>query len=87
VRLFYLPGRKGIDSIVIATNNPLPGVSICADADPNGKLWVVYYWITILIVDVILLSLALRKASEHRHIMRNKLIRDMTVQSVIFFAV
>jgi len=71
---------------LIATNNPLPGVSICADADPaGGRRWIVYYWLTILIVDTVLLSLALRKALEHRYSTRNKLMREMTTQSVIYF--
>ena len=74
--------RRTANSIAVVTNHPLPGVTICADADPDGGHWIVFYWVTILAIDIILLALALRKALEHRH---NKLMRETAMRSLVFF--
>lgn len=69
------------------TNEPFSRLFICADADPmNGTHWVVYYWVAILVIESILLSLALYKAWLHRpSTTGSSLMRELTRHSVIYF--
>ncbi|KAG6828008.1 hypothetical protein H0H92_009700 [Tricholoma furcatifolium] len=78
----------GLPQKTIGTNEPFPGVFICADADPaDGTHWVVYYWIAILIIESICLSLALYKAWQHRASQRGSpLMQELTRDSAIYFA-
>jgi len=72
---------------VIGTNNPAPGVFVCADGDPlNGEHWVAFYWTTILCIEFILLLLALYQAWKYRNqIEGGGLMRSLTRQSVLYF--
>ncbi|KAM6488948.1 hypothetical protein JOM56_015584, partial [Amanita muscaria] len=71
---------------LIGTNEPFPGVFICADSDPNnGSHWVVYYWVAICSIELILLSLALRKAWEHREASGSIIMKRLTAESAIYF--
>jgi len=80
--VFGVPNTK-----LIGTNEPFPGNFICADADPmDGSHWVVYYWASILVIESTLLTLALRKAWEHRESRSgSSLMRELTRDSVIYF--
>ncbi|TFK37005.1 hypothetical protein BDQ12DRAFT_218048 [Crucibulum laeve] len=82
--VFGVPNPK-----LVGTNEPFPGAFICADADPNdGSRWVVYYWVSILVIETILLSLALHKAWLHRSSAGgNHLMQQLTRDSVIYFFV
>jgi hypothetical protein len=73
--------------IIAGTNEPFPGNFICADSDPvDGTHWTVYYWAAILVVESILLSLALRKAWQHRKSAHgSSLMQELTKDSVIYF--
>ncbi|KAK0466188.1 uncharacterized protein EV420DRAFT_815032 [Desarmillaria tabescens] len=81
--IFGLPG-----SGTIGTNEPIPGLFMCADADPPDHHWIVYYWVAVLIIESILLSLALRQAWLHRpSASGSDLMRKLTRDSVIYFLV
>ena len=70
----------------IGTNHPLNGVYICADGDPtDGKHWEVYFWLASLTVDLILFFLALWKAWENRSNPQNRLMKEVVIQSIIYF--
>ncbi|KAF5385795.1 hypothetical protein D9615_002623 [Tricholomella constricta] len=77
----------GLPSRTVGTNEPFPGVLICADADPlDGTHWVVYYWAAILVIEGILLLLALYKAWQHRTSARGStLMQQLTRDSVLYF--
>ncbi|KAF9002349.1 hypothetical protein BDQ17DRAFT_542249 [Cyathus striatus] len=81
---FGIPNTK-----LVGTNEPFPGVTICADGDPeDGTHWVVYYWITIIVTETILLLLALRVAWNYRQSSGGgRLMRNLTRQSVLYFVV
>jgi hypothetical protein len=69
-----------------ATNNPLPGVFICADADPPHEHWVVFVPLTALLVETILLGLALYRSWDHHKAKYGGLILPWLVsQSVLYF--
>jgi len=80
--VFGIPNQK-----LIGTNNPFPGVFICADGDPlDGSHWVAYYWMAILIIESICLSLALYKAWTYRKSGQGgSLMRSLTRDSVVYF--
>jgi len=82
--VFGLPNQK-----LLGTNEPFPGVFICADGDPtDGTHWVVYYWIAIVIVEFTLLVLALFKAWQHRASKGGSaLMRELTQDSMIYFII
>jgi hypothetical protein len=71
------------------TNEPFLGVFICADGDPtDGTHWVVYYWLSVVIVEFTLLVLALIKAWQHRASRGGSaLMRELTRDSMIYFIV
>ena len=75
-----MPKKKG-------TNEPFTGVFICADGDPtDGTHWVVYYWLSVVIVEFTLLVLALIKAWQHRASRGGiALMRELTRDSMIYF--
>ncbi|KAF8815425.1 hypothetical protein BYT27DRAFT_7194427 [Phlegmacium glaucopus] len=74
---------------LIATNEPFPGVFICADGDPlDGTHWTVYYWLTIVIIEFTLLLLALIKAWQHRSsVGGSALMQELTRDSVFYFII
>ncbi|KAG7086990.1 hypothetical protein E1B28_012968 [Marasmius oreades] len=81
--IFGIPNDK-----LVGTNNPFPGLYICADADPSdGSRWLVYYWMSILITDTVLLSLALAKAWRYRPStgLCSALMITLTKDSVVYF--
>jgi len=82
--VFGLPNQK-----LLGTNEPYPGVFICADGDPtDGTHWVVYYWISIVIVEFTLLVLALFKGWQHRASQGGSaLMRELTQDSMIYFII
>ncbi|KAJ8087579.1 hypothetical protein PM082_006411 [Marasmius tenuissimus] len=83
--IFGAPNHK-----LVGTNEPLPGLYICADAEPSdGSRWLVYYWMSILITDILLLSLALVQAWRHRPStgLGSALMVTLTRDSVVYFFV
>ncbi|TDL24694.1 hypothetical protein BD410DRAFT_785385 [Rickenella mellea] len=72
---------------LVGTNNPRPGLYLCADGDPpNHVHWVSYYWTAILIIEGILLSLSLYKAYiNHRTGAGGSLMKILTRDSVLYF--
>ncbi|PFH48188.1 hypothetical protein AMATHDRAFT_6039 [Amanita thiersii Skay4041] len=79
--VFGIPNEK-----MIGTNEPFEGVFTCADADPSdGSHWVVYYWVSTLVIETILLGLAVRKAWENRSETGSGLMRQLTRESVLYF--
>ena len=48
--------------LLSGTNEPVPGLLICADADPENAHYFSYYYTILLITECILLSLALYQA-------------------------
>ncbi|KAF9002345.1 hypothetical protein BDQ17DRAFT_1425999 [Cyathus striatus] len=81
---FGIPNEK-----LIGTNEPFPGVHICADGDPqDGTHWVVYYWVVVIIIETIFLLLALRMAWDHRQSAGGgRLMQQLTRESVLYFIV
>ncbi|KAK0202633.1 hypothetical protein DFS33DRAFT_1385008 [Desarmillaria ectypa] len=82
--VFGIPNQN-----LVGTNEPFTGLFICADADPmDGSHWVVYYWMSILIIESTLFSLALWKAWQHRPSAQgSKLMQQLTRDSAMYFAV
>ncbi|KAG7444937.1 uncharacterized protein BT62DRAFT_1007312 [Guyanagaster necrorhizus] len=82
--VFGIPNKN-----LVGTNEPFPELFICADADPlDGSHWVVYYWMSILIIESTLFSLALWKAWQHRPSAQgSKLMQQLTRDSAMYFAV
>ncbi|KAK0488970.1 hypothetical protein IW261DRAFT_1557469 [Armillaria novae-zelandiae] len=82
--VFGIPNQN-----LVGTNEPFPELFICADADPlDGSHWVVYYWMSILIIESTLFSLALWKAWQHRPSAQgSKLMQQLTRDSAMYFAV
>jgi len=80
--LFGIPNQQ-----LIGTNEPFSGLYICAEGDPeDGSHWVAYYWMSLLIVESIYLSLALYKAWTYRNSgMGSSLMRSLTRGSVMYF--
>ncbi|KDQ60456.1 hypothetical protein JAAARDRAFT_32876 [Jaapia argillacea MUCL 33604] len=50
---------------LVGTNEPIPGLLICADGDPPGEHWIAYYFTAILTIEFALLALSLNKAWRH----------------------
>lgn len=70
----------------LATNEPVAGVTICADADPmDGSHWTVFFWLTILISEGILCCLAAYKLWTHRKEEGSVLMKQLTRESVLYF--
>lgn len=82
----YTPPRHPHKTLIslLGTNNPAPGVFICADGDPPGQHWTAYYWTAILCIELILLMLSLHKAWVYRNA-GNGLMQALTKGSVIYF--
>ncbi|ESK87667.1 hypothetical protein Moror_1889 [Moniliophthora roreri MCA 2997] len=82
--VFGIPNSK-----LIGTNEPFPNLFICADADPaDGSHWLVYYWMSILVIDIILLCLALYQAWKHRPSKSGSpLMRALTRDAVVYFLI
>ncbi|KAF9260597.1 hypothetical protein L218DRAFT_989505 [Marasmius fiardii PR-910] len=83
--VFGIPNDK-----LISTHEPAPGVYICADGDPrDGSRWLVYYWMSILVIDTILLSLALFQAWRFRPLTGDgsALMMALTKDSVTYYLI
>lgn len=86
ITLAYLP--KKLTDTRAATNEPSPGLFICADADPAHAHWITYYWITVVILDTILLSLSVYKGWQtQRSGLSGGLMSTLTRDSVLYFTV
>ncbi|KAI0341011.1 hypothetical protein BDW22DRAFT_1359164 [Trametopsis cervina] len=73
---------------LIGTNNPAPGVFICADGDPPHGHWVTYYYMSILIIESILLGLSVyRGFQNHRSGLHGGLMGALLRDSVIYFVI
>lgn len=74
------------NTVYLATNNPSPGLYICADADPAHEHWITNFWIIILVVESTLLSLSLYKGwQSHRSGLGGGLMGTLTRDSVLYF--
>ncbi len=72
----------------VGTNNPAPGVLICADGDPENMHWISYYWTATLSLEFILLSLSLYKSwLNYRTGAGGNLMKILTRDSVLYFFV
>jgi hypothetical protein len=79
--LFGIP-REGL----VGTNNPSPGLFICADADPPNDHWMAWVPTVTLVTETIFLSLALFKAWEHyRSGAGGKILPWLARESVFYF--
>ncbi|KAI0075969.1 hypothetical protein K474DRAFT_1598918 [Panus rudis PR-1116 ss-1] len=73
---------------LVGTNNPAPGLFICADSDPPGEHWITYYWTSILCIEGILLSLSVYKGYQnYRTGHGGSLMKELTRHSVFYFIV
>ncbi|KAL0954169.1 hypothetical protein HGRIS_005302 [Hohenbuehelia grisea] len=71
---------------LVLTNEPSPGLFICADADPYHSPWIAFNWTTALIVETILLVMSMYKAwSFHRTGGYGSLVRRLTKDSAVYF--
>ncbi|KAJ8508850.1 hypothetical protein ONZ45_g8913 [Pleurotus djamor] len=71
---------------VVVTNEPFPGLFICADADPDHSPWIAYNWTLLLGVEFILLCMSLYKARVyHRSGGYIGLVQRLTKDSVWYF--
>ncbi|KAJ6567419.1 hypothetical protein DFH09DRAFT_458962 [Mycena vulgaris] len=72
---------------VVGTNNPSPGIFICADADPPHDHWIAYVPVLTLITESCFLGLAVAKAwQQYRSGMESgRLLPQLTKESVFFF--
>lgn len=78
--------RKGYDGS--STNNPEPGVFICANSDFPHEHWGMFFDTSVIIVESILLSLALYKLwSQRREATPNRLLMRLTAESILYFIV
>jgi hypothetical protein len=72
-------------------NEPTPGLSICADARRalNGLHWYVYYWLSVLAVEGVLVLLAFWKAWTHHPLgpvaAPRSLMQQLTKDSMQYF--
>ncbi|KAI0341030.1 hypothetical protein BDW22DRAFT_317372 [Trametopsis cervina] len=73
---------------LIGTNNPAPGVFICADADPPNHYWGAYYYISMLTLESILLGLAVYKGfRNYRSCLKGGLMSVLLRGSIIYFII
>ncbi|TFY77483.1 hypothetical protein EWM64_g6529 [Hericium alpestre] len=78
----------GIPRPLVGTNNPAPGVFICADGDQPGHPWVAFYFTSTLAIETILLLLSLWKAwHAHKTGLGGGLMKVLTRDSVYYFAI
>lgn len=71
-----------------ATNNPSPGLLICADGDPPHMHWITWFWLTIILIESILLSLSVYKGwTTYRQTGTGSLLFALTRDSVFYFVV
>ncbi|KAF9455380.1 hypothetical protein BDZ94DRAFT_1327594 [Collybia nuda] len=78
------------DSVSLGINDPTPGLHVCADAKRvfSGLHWYVYYWVSVLVIEGMLLLLALWKAWTHRPVpitTPGSLMQRLTKGSVNYF--
>ncbi|KAJ7490937.1 hypothetical protein FB451DRAFT_1552504, partial [Mycena latifolia] len=73
---------------LVATNNPAPGLFICADADPPDVHWMAYVPVIILITESIFLGLAVFKASQQLgpRMSGGRILPQLTKESIFFFS-
>lgn len=79
--LFGLPNRS------YGSNEPVPGIQMCADGDLSGKRFFVFYPTTSLIIEVTLLSLSLWQLWINRGqaMTHGRIMRMLITGSVFYF--
>ncbi|TFK50317.1 hypothetical protein OE88DRAFT_1735898 [Heliocybe sulcata] len=69
-----------------STNEPVPGVFICANGDFPKEHWAMFFDTSIIIVESVLLLLALYKLwAQRKDEMPNKLLMRLTMESIFYF--
>lgn len=73
---------------LVVTNNPAPGLFICADADPPHVHWIAYVPLIVLVTESVFLGLALYKVWQQRSskIPGGQILSCLTRQSIFFFS-
>ena len=87
---FFLSTKDILDADfclnITGTNEPVPGVFICADGDPEHRHFISYYYTTTLTTEVILLALAIyRSYVSQRYGTGGKMIKALAADSVKYF--
>ena len=73
---------------IAATNSPSPGLFICADGDPPHAHWITWFWLVIICIESILLSLSVYKGWQtHRAGLGGGLMTTLARDSVLYFLV
>ncbi|KAI0341100.1 hypothetical protein BDW22DRAFT_1485579 [Trametopsis cervina] len=73
---------------LVGTNNPSPGLFLCADGDPPHGHWITYYWMSILIIESILLGLSVYKGWQtHQSGLGGGLMGVLTRDSIFYYLV
>ncbi|KAF5382456.1 hypothetical protein D9615_003000 [Tricholomella constricta] len=83
-------GALGLqDPLRVTTNEPFPGVLVCANGEPqHGQRWVAYFYTVVILVEGTMLILALRKAWIHRpSVGGSTLMMQLTRDSAIYFLI
>ena len=71
---------------MLDTNEPSPGLYICADGDPINRHWISYYWSSLIIAESVFLGLSLYKAySNWKTGEGGPLMKALTRDSVLYF--
>ncbi|KAJ7106659.1 hypothetical protein C8R44DRAFT_885929 [Mycena epipterygia] len=68
---------------VIGTNEPSPGIFICADADPPDSHWIMWVPVIILVTETIFLGLAVYRTAYTQY--GGHLLRRLAKHSVYFY--
>lgn len=89
VRRLVLRSQVEAHSCRAGTNNPAPGVYVCADGDPPGDHRLAYSWLPVLATESILLGLSLFRRWQHRRLGygHSTILHILTRDSVIYFLV
>ncbi|KAJ3536685.1 hypothetical protein NM688_g6805 [Phlebia brevispora] len=82
--VFFGIRRKGE---IYSTNNPAPGVYICAAGDLKGAHWIAYQFTVLIGIESILVALAAYKRWVHRGRYGGSIMKALTTGSMIYFAI